>query len=333
MNITEKPCPVQGDRITPVNYADKNNWLAIPATLARHIDVFFVYPTAWRAKTGKMPLSSVDNSEMRHWATYYLKTSASVFDSCANIFAPCYRQLDTAFAVAQGAEAEQYFYGAPLTDVVAAFDYYITNLNHGRPFILAGHSQGSIMLRGILFNYMKSQSEVYARMIAAYAVGVPFTRMDYANNPHVKAAKSAEDVGVVISYSTEALCVKGVNLLSTPEAVTINPITWTTGDAEAPASKSLGSIIIQHGGTFEKAEHFADAKINPARGTIICSTVNPARFSSSGQSTAYFPLGVLHENDIPLYYYDIRVNAENRIRNYLLRHPKCFNPQSAPSTD
>ena len=31
----------------------------------------------------------------------------------------------------------------PKADVFAAFDYYIKHYNNGRPFILAGHSQGS----------------------------------------------------------------------------------------------------------------------------------------------------------------------------------------------
>jgi hypothetical protein len=154
-------------------------------------------------------------------------------------------------------------------------------------------------------------------MIAAYAVGVPFTRGDYAKNPHLRAAENAEDVGVIISYNTEAPRVEGVNPFSSPEAVTINPISWTMGSDRAPARDSLGSIIARSDGTFEKVERLADAKINPERGTVICSTVPPEQFGSSGESTAYFPYGVLHENDIPLYYFDLRSNAELRIRKYL----------------
>jgi hypothetical protein len=70
-------------------------------------------------------------------------------------------------------ESVIYFRGVPKTDIIAAFDYYIKNLNDGRPFILAGHSQGSIMILEILASYMKANPEVYRRMIAAYAIGDP----------------------------------------------------------------------------------------------------------------------------------------------------------------
>ena len=34
----------------------------------------------------------------------------------------------------------------PYDDITAALDYYFENYNGGRPFIIAGHSQGSAMV-------------------------------------------------------------------------------------------------------------------------------------------------------------------------------------------
>jgi hypothetical protein len=63
-------------------------------------------------------------------------------------------------------------------------------------------------------------------------------------------------------------------------------------------------------------KHIADAKIDLTRGTIICSTVDREKWSSEPQSRGYFPLGIFHENDIPLYYYNLRKNAQDRVNAY-----------------
>ena len=60
------------------------------------------------------------------------------------------------------------FNSIPKSDVFAAIDYYFKYLNGGRPFILVGHSQGSIMQSFVLAEYMKTHPEYLKRMIAAY---------------------------------------------------------------------------------------------------------------------------------------------------------------------
>jgi hypothetical protein len=59
-----------------------------------------------------------------------------------------------------------------------------------------------------------------------------------------------------------------------------------------------------------------DARYELSRGTIICTTVDREAFSSGPASRACFPVGVLHENDIPLYYFDLRHNAMERTRAF-----------------
>jgi len=44
---------------------------------------------------------------------------------------------------------------------LATFNYYIKNFNAGRPFILAGHSQGSNVLINLMTGYLKDHPEVY----------------------------------------------------------------------------------------------------------------------------------------------------------------------------
>jgi hypothetical protein len=317
--------PKLGDAITPIDYSNNDYWLTRPdlagqshSAAKNDVDVFFVYPTSWRAEAGEYPIAEINNAEMRHWAEYYLTTRGSAFETAGTIYAPYYRQLDAAFGLSQASDMDriEYFAGVPYTDIKASFEYYLENFNNGRPFILAGHSQGSAMCLLLLTDYLKDHPDVYKRMIAAYVIGIPMVQSIYDQYPHLRAAQSANDTGVIISYNTQAPVVDGVNPLSSPESVLINPISWRTDTDEIPASESKGSIIVSDDSTFVDAPQLADARIDPTRGVIICD-VDREQFSSAAASRAYFPLGMFHENDIPLFYYDLRANAELRVQEYL----------------
>jgi pimeloyl-ACP methyl ester carboxylesterase len=316
--------PAYGDNIEPTDYSDPDNWLAIGSSGGLGADVFFLYPTSWRAN-GDYPIASIDNAEMRGWADYYLKTRTSAFETAGNIYAPFYRQLDAAFLLSRSvqspAEAIGLLGGVTLTDVNAAFEYYIKHYNKGKPFIIAAHSQGTAAALALLVTYLKERPEIYNRMIAAYMIGVPIRRQFYDIFPHLKPAQSADDLGVIISYNTNSPTVDGQDAFFNPDNVLINPITWVTDDSYAPASASKGGIIASDDGTFINVPHLSDARIDPATGTLV-STADKEKFSSEAASRGYFPLGMLHENDIPLYYYDLRANAENRVEKWFLTKGK-----------
>ncbi|MDR2660247.1 MAG: DUF3089 domain-containing protein [Spirochaetaceae bacterium] len=308
--------PAYKDNIIPVDYSDPDNWLAINANGQYTVDVFFLYPTSWRAAPGEYPIAKIENISMRSGAFYYLKTRASAFETAGNIYAPFYRQFDAADIVGQSpGSAIGFLGGVPLTDLTAAFNYYIKHYNKGKPFILAAHSQGSLVMAAFLALYMRDHPDIYKRMIAAYLIGIPTPKEFYEEFPHIKPAQSADDLGVVISYNTSAPVVDGKDPFSYPSNILINPITWVTDDSYAPKELSKGGIIVNEDGTFVNAPNLADAKINPATGTLIAD-VDREKFSSEAASRSYFPLGVLHENDIPLYYYDLRANAENRVKKW-----------------
>jgi hypothetical protein len=72
---------------------------------------------------------------------------------------------------------------------------------------------------------MKEHPEVYERMIAAYVIGYSITEDYLTQNPHLKFATGPDDIGVIISYNTEAPDVAaGVNPVVWPGALVINPI-------------------------------------------------------------------------------------------------------------
>ncbi len=90
--------------------------------------------------------------DMRAAAMETVKTQASVFEGKANIYAPMYRQMNLAGLVLSDADA------APLQKIVhddiwRALSYYLKYENNDRPFFLAGHSQGSMILADLLLEH------------------------------------------------------------------------------------------------------------------------------------------------------------------------------------
>ncbi|GCF93277.1 hypothetical protein NRIC_11680 [Enterococcus florum] len=310
-----------GDEIEAADYHDVDNWIEKTTDPTEPADVFMLYPTAYQRKKEQSPVSTMDNINVRAGAQVFLANQGSAFESSGNVFMPMYRQFDANWLLSQPKEQQaEYTNGIPKADVLAAFDYYIQNYNEGRPFILVGHSQGAALIKEILFDYLKEHPEVNQRMIAAYVIGQAVTRPELAANPHTKFATGPDDTGVIISYNTVSPDFNGELVTNAPEAMAINPISWTTDETTAPAETNLGSYVRNEGGTYGKVMGLADARIDAARGLVICSTAEPAKYAMPESTRKIFPEGSFHNNDISFYYYNLQQNAENRVFRYLAEH-------------
>ncbi len=308
--------PVFGDEIEATDYSDMNNWLNIPET-DYAVDVFYLYPTAWTRAEGEPYYCEIDNETLRSGASFVYTGQAAAFETVANVYAPFYRQVDAVWVLEDSlTEGERYFEGLPLTDAIAAFEYYLENFNNGKPFILAGHSQGSAVTKGLLKHYMSANPEVYERMVAAYVIGYYVTEEELAVYPHLKFAERADDTGVIISWNIEAPGITENPL--TPygtSPISINPITWTRTEETATADMGMGSAICDRvNQKIIEMGPIADATVNLERGTVICSTVDVDTYAPG---TGLFPKGVYHLQDYGFYFYDIRANAQVRIDAYL----------------
>ena len=298
------------------DYAKPEHWLSLPVAPAKAVDVFYLYPTVYQKKTpADANICNADNPDMVQRSQQAFAYQASAFSPTANLYAPYYRQADAAYTLTLPlAEQRQVVGGIPATDALAAFDYYIKNHNQGRPFILAGHSQGSNLLLYLLSDYMKQHPEVYSRMIAAYVIGYSITPEYLAENRHLKFATGPDDTGVIVSYNTEAPQMTGKNPVVLPGALVINPISWTRSETLAPAEYNLGSIDMGSDGQMIFQKNYADARINKSKGVLICSTVNVDKLSPGNQ---VFPKGIYHHYDYLFYYFNLRENAAHRTNTFL----------------
>ena len=155
-----------------LDYSDGANWIARPDNPDKPVDVFFLYPTFYGATTGYAPddVADINNLEMRLGAEQLsLKGQASVFQDVCNIYMPAYRQVTVTglMRMLSSDSVVQYYLSR---DVYRSLDYYFENYNNGKPFILAGHSQGSIWITEILENYMREHPEYMEQTTTPRAV-------------------------------------------------------------------------------------------------------------------------------------------------------------------
>ena len=303
-----------------IDYSKKANWYQIP-DITKEVDTFFIYPTEYIGMNeGDPDYAAIDNPEMRDGVKNMdHRFMASAYEDATNVFMPYYRQasLRTQLNAREktGDARNALKNSTPYTDIIAALDYYFENYNNGRPFIIAGHSQGSAITSLVLINYFKEHPKYYERMIAAYAIGYSITKDDLKAYPHLKFATGEKDTGVIISWNTEGprnVKENATNPVLLPNAISINPLNWKLDDTYAPASENLGSLMPGETASEDKIGDLgADAQVVPDRGVIVTNT-------SFEPMEAYEIFGPqsFHNGDYIFYYNNIKDNVAKRITAY-----------------
>ncbi|MBQ6910051.1 MAG: DUF3089 domain-containing protein, partial [Synergistaceae bacterium] len=317
-------CAALSTASTAPDYSNKACWQKLPE-ITKDVDTFYIYATEYMGLgAGDPDYAALDNAEMLAGAEEQYMIQASAYEAASNVFVPYYRQAGMRVmkkAWLETGDVNAAISGMPYSDITSALDYYFKNYNNGRPFIIAGHSQGSAIALLLLKNYFKEHPDYYKRMIAAYVIGYSVTKDDLANYPYLKFATGESDTGVIISWNTEGKKnveenVKTAVLL--PNAISINPLNWKLDGTYAPASENTGSIILnEKTGEFEIGDNGADAQIVPERGVVVTNApADKMPDAMTKISIEYFGADGRHGQDYTLYYNNIRDNAVKRVESY-----------------
>jgi hypothetical protein len=227
--VVASPLPAQSNAGTPAapDYSKDADWLCLPgrsdvcstplattalntsgygstgrSTVAKDppLDCFYVYPTVSRDPGMN---SDLNVSEEKGAAEVQFARFASV----CRTFAPIYRQM-TLGAVATYSAGGNVDAAAALAyrDVAAAWRNYLATKNDGRPFVLVGHSQGSLMLQMLIAREIENDPSVAARMrlaiIPGFNVFVPQGRLVGGTFKKTPLCSRPGETGCVIAYSS-----------------------------------------------------------------------------------------------------------------------------------
>ncbi len=231
------------------DYANLKSWAmhpekSHPTSTSDALRVFWIHPTTYRS-----PLQWNENP-MEAGATdrfqWTLEQQASIFTSCCLVHAPHYRQATLAayWKTESGFQARALAY----SDVRKAFDRFLAEDPVDKPFVLAGHSQGSEHGLRLLQDKI-SGTPLQKRLVAAYLIGIPIHLESMQRFlPDIPVCSQPDQIGCLISWSTfkettnpekflkQAVWPQESGYHSVSGAfVCVNPVSWLL-DGQVPSS-------------------------------------------------------------------------------------------------
>lgn len=214
----------------PVDYADPGMWHVELNDKGEGADVFYIPSTweyDWTATDGRI-CHYADPAIQRHHddVEIEMKGVADYMADGNNFYSPHYRHITLdSWATLNEDTISRRYRDVAFVDVRNAFDRYMSDKNHGRPFILAGFSQGGKSVVELLKVLTPEQRE---RLVGAYVLGYKVTPEDVAAAPWIKCARRADDTGVTICYNSVSDVKYVKPVVSAPNVMCINPVNWRT---------------------------------------------------------------------------------------------------------
>jgi len=276
------------DRVPNENFTD-NQEIA-------DVDVFFVHPTSF-ASQRKWNLELDNNRIHRRTDIGTILHQASVFNGACKVYAPRYRQATLQSYFVKSNKRDDAFELA-YSDVKAAFQYYLDNYNNGRPFILAGHSQGTDHLVSIIHEMIEGKT-LGNRMVAAYLVGMPVYESYFK---YLKPCRNEHSTGCYVSWSSIERGDEQEGFFT--GAVVTNPLTWTTDTTYAASELNKGTVLWNFKNV---AKESVDAQVHNG---MLWVTKPKVSGSSLVRTNNYHPF------DYNFYWVNIRENVQTRINAF-----------------
>lgn len=164
------------------------------------VDCFYVYPTVSRDPGDNSDLNP-GIEEMGAATVQFAR-----FGTICRTFAPMYRQATLAALLRQasgGASRTPEVIGRAYGDVAEAWRTYLKFHNQGRPFVLIGHSQGTIHLTQLLAREIEGKPEA-KRMLSALLIGfnveVPEGKLVGGTFKQTPLCTAEGQTGCVVTY-------------------------------------------------------------------------------------------------------------------------------------
>ena len=297
------------------------------------VDVFFVHPTTYLDQSSwNAPLD--DETARGRIDAFVMRHQASPFNGCCRVYAPLYRQATVAAFLANNRENGKQALMLAYDDVRRAFRHYLEHDNQGRPFIVAGHSQGSWHLVNLLRDEIAG-TPLADRMVAAYPVGYAVPEDFIASVlPGIDVCETPTQTGCLVTWNTywddgdisalgQALgfpyasgADADIPLMEGKRYVCVNPLTWRTDEDIAPAEDNLGATPIYPDDTGIKR---LDTALTGAqcRDGVLYADLS----TMDGYDLIALPDRNLHVYDYNLFYMNVRENAAARADAFMTGQP------------
>ena len=295
-----------------IDYADTTYWYSC-GDESHVADVFYIYPTVSTISfkhNGSSWFADISLSEVRKEANGNQRFNKMLYGEY-NFYAPYYRQMIFE-AYSQPSPVLDSLAQIAAKDVNDAFQYYMAHYNHGRPFFLMGHSQGSQMLIELLKNDMTEEQRKL--MVAAYCIGYHVTAEELDEYPEaLQPAMDSTETGKLIVFNS-VTDTTAIGNVSRNDMVGVNPTTWTMACDTIPAEFHLG--MAKYNATRDSVLIVpCPTRTYLYKHTTVCPDLDPEMVFIPAYEQI-FPRGNLHFADSWLFGGNVVENMRCRLRNY-----------------
>jgi hypothetical protein len=285
------------------------------------VDVFFVHPTTYyRPDHWNQRLDDAATNQLTD--EFVLKNQASVFNGCCRVFAPRYRQATVYSFLDQGQDGPAAL-ALAYEDVERAFDHFIRDMNGDRPFIIAGHSQGSTHIRKLLARRVTG-SPLIERLVAVYPVGFAFDGQAYAKDvPDIPVCAGETQTRCLVTWNTVGPEVR--EFQDTSRNICVNPLTWKVDGERADFALNLGAVTfnqrfesksaVAEDATFKPQVEVGAADAQCVNGNLVVTEIRSDRFGARPMGRDNY-----HIYDFSLFHMNIRRNAQARVEAFVAAH-------------
>mgnify|MGYP005666549127 CR=1 FL=1 len=293
------------DKEDPADRRPDPSWPDNQAT--SEADVFFLHPTTYTGDRGQElwngPIDDPELNEKTDGSSILYQ--ASIFNGSGKIYAPRYRQAHLQTYFTKNKAAAKKAFDLAYSDIRQAFDYYLEHYNHGRPFIIASHSQGTTHAKRLMREYLDGKP-LQEKLVVAYLVGISVTK-DYFEN--IPPCESPEQTNCFCAWRSYKKGYLPKSKVAVGDSILVtNPLSWTTDSEYAPKSENEGGVLRDFETIFP---NLADAQVH--QGILWVSKPKfPWSFLLTRRN--------YHIADLNFYYVNVRNNAMQRVAAFLALH-------------
>ncbi|MEO1262738.1 MAG: DUF3089 domain-containing protein [Bacteroidota bacterium] len=346
----------------PFDYTSLDGWAAHPDKKSKALftvpgesladkpmaDVFFIHPTMyfgqdnWNQRPGQYPSTELVDEMI-------MPAQASVFNGSCRVFAPRFRQA-TFYVFLKADQNSGQALQVAFEDVVRAFRHYLQQENQGRPFFIAGHSQGALHATRLLEEVIDPDPQLVKQMVAAYPVGFQFPMDKFSRTiKNIRPSATPTDLHSIVSWDTFGGNTNPKNpvdrtrhfykdknqweLRYKKKNFGINPITFSDAPGLVPDSQHLGAVHVLYDKPMRYDAWWREGKIDVESVGLaapklaeVSAELRPNRFVYISEpkhrefKMAMLPGKNYHNYDYSLFYMNFRKNIEQRLNAYLMKN-------------
>lgn len=276
--------------------------------------VFYVAPTCiwdWTDSCGNVcHFMNITDSLQRQRTDSAVSLAEKLLGRDCRFYSPYYRQVTMDSWSEDSCEVARRF-SIAFGDIRKAFRRFADSISCGRPFILAGHSQGGKCVVELLKSEMTP--ELYSRMVAAYILGYPVTDEDL-KSPYIVPATGSSDIGVIVSFNSAASA-DAVSPMFRGNRVCINPLNWRCDTTTALPDRDSGPVFFGADGSSDTLFNTISARIDTTSMTVMVDGLRKEDYFIPSIASL-FPLGNYHVQELNLYFLEIQDNIRHRLECY-----------------